>query len=304
MSAPRARPRTRPIGSGYTLALGGGGGRGWAHIGVARALEEAGLRPGRIVGTSMGAIVGAGVAAGWSPDAMQRMARQTAVYRLVGRRARFALFDPRPLLERLAEALGDPLIEELPTPLAVSAYDLVAGRPTAITSGRLVDAIERSMAVPFFFPPLCTSEEVWCDAGPWEAVPVSLARAWSTEPVIGVWVDVPKPALLARRPVAALLRRASTRFGVGLGGDPLTARRYLALLAARWAEPVHEEAPDLLIRPRLGFVPAWDFTRVGPMVARGYRDARATLAQAGVSGGVTSAAASMAEHEEELIRAR
>jgi NTE family protein len=252
----------------------------------------------------MGAIVGAGLAAGWSPDAMQRMARQTAVYSLVGRRARFALFDPRPVLERLAEALGDPLIEDLPTPLAVSSYDLVAGRPTAITSGRLVDAIERSMAVPFFFPPLRTSTEVWCDAGPWEAVPVSLARAWSDEPVIGVWVDVPKPALLARRPVAALLRRTSTRFGVGLAGDPLTARRYLALLAARWADPVHEEQPDLLIRPRLGFVPAWDFTRVGPMAARGYRDARATLAGAGLDRRHPPVATPESTPEEEFVRAR
>jgi NTE family protein len=265
------------IGSGYTLALGGGGGRGWAHIGVARALEEAGLRPGRIVGTSMGAIIGAGLAAGWTPAAMERLARQTAVYRVVRRGARFALFDSRPLLELLAAALGDPLLEDLPTPLAVSAYDLVAGRPTAITSGRLVDAIERSIAVPFFFPPTRADEGVWCDAGPWEAVPVSLARAWSDEPVIGAWVDVPKPSILARRPVAGLLRQASARFGVGAGRDPLTARRYLALLAARWADPVHEEPPDLLIRPRLGWVPAWDFTRVGPMVERGYRSARATL---------------------------
>lgn len=298
MSAPPSRgPR---IGPGYTLALGGGGGRGWAHIGVARALDEAGLRPGRIVGTSMGAIIGAGLAAGWSPAAMERMARRTAVYRLVGRGARFALFDPRPLLERLAEALGDPVIEDLPTPLAVSAYDLVAGRPTAITSGRLVDAIERSMAVPLFFPPRRVADGVWCDAGPWEAVPVSLARAWSNAPVIGVWVDVPKPGLLARRPVASLLRQTSSRFGIGLAGDRLTARRYMALLAARWAEPVHEEPPDLLIRPRLGFVPAWDFTRVGPMVARGYRDASITLRQAGLA--TTPAAAP--DPEEELIRAR
>jgi predicted acylesterase/phospholipase RssA len=204
------------------------------------------------------------------------------------------------VLERLAEALGDPLIEDLPTPLAISSYDLVAGRPTAITSGRLVDAIERSMAVPFFFPPLRAGEEVWCDAGPWEAVPVSLARAWSDEPVIGVWVDVPKPAILARRPVAALLRGASGRFGVGAAGDPLTARRYLGLLAARWAEPVHEEPPDLLIRPRLGFVPAWDFTRVGPMAARGYRDAKGALAGAGLDRPATSANMT----EEELAHVR
>ena len=61
---------TTSIGSGFSLALGGGGGRGWAHIGVAQALDEAGLRPGLVVGTSIGAIVGAGIAAGMAPREM------------------------------------------------------------------------------------------------------------------------------------------------------------------------------------------------------------------------------------------
>ena len=56
---------------GFTLALGGGGARGWAHVGVARALDERGLRPSRIVGTSMGAIIGAALAAGRTPDAIE-----------------------------------------------------------------------------------------------------------------------------------------------------------------------------------------------------------------------------------------
>ncbi len=273
---------TTSISSGFTLALGGGGGRGWAHIGVAHALDEAGLRPGRIVGTSMGAIVGAAMAAGVAPREMERLAGEISVRRTVGRGVRFALFDPRPLLERLRPVLGDPLIEELPLPLAVSAFDLVAGRPAAITSGRLLDALERSIAVPLLFPPTAMDGGVWCDAGPWEAVPVSLARSLSDAPVIGVWIDIPKPGLLATPPVAALLRGLGGRLGTGDPADRLTARRYLALLATRWADPVHAEAPDLLIRPRLGLTPSWHFAGVGRMVELGYRDARAALLEAGL----------------------
>ena len=268
--------------SGFTLALGGGGGRGWAHIGVARALDEAGLHPGLVVGTSMGAIIGAGIAAGVAPREMERLAAELPVMRLVGRRAHLALFDPRPLLERLGVILGDPLIEELPHPLAISAFDLVAGRPAAITTGRLLDALERSIAVPLFFPPIAADRGVWCDAGPWEAVPVSLARSLSDKPVIGVWIDIPKPGLLASPPVAAILRRVGGRLGTGGPADALNARRYLALLTTRWADPVHAEAPDLLIRPRLGLTMAWQFARVSRMVELGYRDAWTTLTEAGV----------------------
>ena len=273
---------TAPLRSGFTLALGGGGGRGWAHIGVARALDEAGLRPGLVVGTSMGAIVGAGIAAGVAPREMERLAGEFSVSRAVRRGGRLALFDPRPLLEHLRPILGDPLIEELPRPLAVSAYDLVAGQPTAITSGSLLDALERSIAVPIVFPPTAVEGAVWCDAGPWESVPVSLARRLSMAPVIGVWADIPKPGLLASPPVATLLRRLGGRLGTGSPADALTTRRFAALLATRWADPVHVEEPDLMIRPRLGLASGLHFGRVGRMVELGYRDGRAALLAAGI----------------------
>lgn len=262
----------------FTLALGGGGGRGWAHVGVARALDELGMRPNMIVGTSMGAIIGAGLAAGFTPDAIEKVGLQTPVYRLLGRRARMAMFDPRPLLERLAKALGDPRIEDLPMPFAVSAYDLVSGRSTAITSGRVIDAVERSIAIPLFFPPCPDATGVWCDAGGWESVPVSHARRLSADPVIGVWVDVPKPGFLSRRPMAALLRGVSRRLAATTGRrKPLTARQYLALLTARLAEPVVEVQPELLIRPPLGLSQAWRFSPVSQMSRIGYLEARRAL---------------------------
>ncbi|HEX5579356.1 MAG TPA: patatin-like phospholipase family protein [Candidatus Limnocylindria bacterium] len=265
----------------FSLALGGGGGRGWAHLGVARALDEAGLRPSLIVGTSMGAIVGAALAAGMQPDQIQRFAeRGPSIYRMVGKRARFALFDPTPILLRIDAALGSPRIEDLPHRLAITAYDLVSGRPTAITAGPLVEALRRSIAVPLFFPPRPDAEGVWCDAGPWESVPVTVARQLSPNPVIGVWVDVPKPAFMSARPVATLLRGVA-RLTRGQRED-LTARRYFSLLTRRWADPVVAEAPDLLIRPRRGLSNALRFSQVARASAIGYRDAALALQDAGL----------------------
>ncbi len=264
---------------GFTLALGGGGARGWAHIGVARALEARGLRPSRVVGTSMGAIIGVGIAAGRSADQMLEAARRVPVYRLMGRGARFALFDPRPLLEKMASDIGDPRIEELPVPLGITAFDLVEGRPHLITSGRVADALERSIAVPFFFPPRRDAAGVWCDAGPWEGIPVTPSRAWApADPVVGVLADIPKPGFLASRVGAAVLRAASDRLGVGQPGDRLTARRYLGLLTARYADPVVAVEPDLRIEPRLGRMNALQFGRIDAAVAIGERDARLALA--------------------------
>ena len=265
----------------FSLALGGGGGRGWAHLGVARALDEAGLRPSLIVGTSMGAVVGAALAAGIPPERIQQFGeREPSIYRVAGKRGRFALFDPEPILARIDAALGSPRIEDLPHRLAITAYDLVSGVPRAITTGPLVEALRRSIAVPLFFPPQPDAEGVWCDAGPWESVPVTIARHLSPDPVIGVWVDVPKPALMATRPVASVLRGAArlTR------GDArqLTARRYFSLLTQRWADPVVAEPPDLLIRPRLGLSNALRFSQVAPASAIGYRDATLALQAAGL----------------------
>ena len=164
--------------------------------------------------------------------------------------------------------------------LAVTAYDLVSGTPTAITSGPLVEALRRSIAVPLFFPPRHDADGVWCDAGPWESVPVTLARRLSPNPVIGVWVDVPKPAFMAARPVATLLRGAARL--TGGERERLTARRYFSLLTQRWADPVVAEPPDLLIRPRLGLTSALRFSQVAQASAIGYRDARTALRDAGL----------------------
>jgi hypothetical protein len=105
---------------------------------------------------------------------------------------------------------------------------------------------------------------------------------WPGRPVIGVRVDAPRSSLLGSPLGSRLLRAVAGRLGEA--GDTLTARRYLALLAARWADPVHEEPADLLIEPKLGFTSAWQFGRIGPMVAAGERDAQLALREASVHG--------------------
>lgn len=266
---------------GFTLALGGGGARGWAHIGVARALRAHRLTPTRIVGTSMGAIVGAGLAAGRTPEQIESEARRTPIYRLMRRPGRLALFDARPALERTVRDLGDPRIEDLPIPLGITTYDLVSGQPRLLTSGRLDEALAKSIAVPFFLPPHRDADGVWCDAGPWEGIPVTLSRAWDPErPVVGVLADIPKPAFLAGRVGSTLLRRASARLALRVAGERLTARRYLSLLTLRWADPVVEVPPDLLIAPPLGWMNALQFGRIAHAAAIGERataDALATI---------------------------
>ena len=82
-----------------------------------------------------------------------------------------------------------PRIEDLPVPLAITAYDLTDGTTVAITRGRVVDAIQRAIAVPLFFPPCPDGEHLWCDAGPWEAMPVSIEtpiQNRSTRPLISM----------------------------------------------------------------------------------------------------------------------
>jgi NTE family protein len=227
--------------------------------------------------------LGAGLAAGRTPEAIEAAAHRTPVYRHMRRPGRLALFDARPLLERTAAELGDPLIEDLPIPLGITTFDLVTGQPRLLTTGRLVDALERSIAVPFFLPPRRDASGVWCDAGPWEGVPVTLARAWDPErPVVGVLADIPKPAFLAGPIGARLLRRTSARLARQVRGDRLTAIRYLSLLTLRWADPVVVEPPDLLITPPLGRMNALQFGRVAPAAAIGERATLEALATIGL----------------------
>jgi NTE family protein len=262
----------------FSLALGGGGARGYAHIGVAQALAERDLVPGRIVGTSMGSVIGAGMAAGLSAERMTAIAARIDPWRMARRPARLAMFDHRPLIERVVAEVGHPLIEDLPIPYAAATYDLVTGRHELVTRGPVVEALMRSCAISVVFPPIVDGDAILVDAGVWEPVPISLARRWAPDrPVVGVQVISPKPAWFASPPLTWSLHAGARLLGTAPNGNRLNARRYSALLAARITEPVVDAQADVLILPELGHLSWIRFGTVDEPRHRGYAAAQRAL---------------------------
>lgn len=261
---------------GFTLALGGGGGRGSAHIGVIRAMEELGLRPGLVVGTSAGAVAGAGYAAGLSAARMTAIAHGTDVWGTVGHRTRQALFDLRPVVKRYVTELGVSRIQDLPTPFVAAAYDLDRGRLIGIDRGPLVDAILRSAAIPIIFRPQANGAHLIVDSGLWESVPVSLARERGPAPVVGVEIMPNKPAITERGPIAWYLRGGAALLRPHTS-PPRSARRYLGLILERLAEPAVRVAADIHIVPELGLASPLNFREINSLEAAGYRAGMAAL---------------------------
>lgn len=170
------------------VALGSGAARGWAHIGVLRALVEHGLRPTIVCGTSIGAVVGAAYAAG-ELEAFERWARrldrrQVAGYLDVGLRG--GLVRARKVFDALAEEIPDRDIESLPMTFAAVATDLGSGHEIWLRRGRLYDALRASVALPGLVSPVRSEGRWLVDGGLVNPVPVSVCRALGAETVIGV----------------------------------------------------------------------------------------------------------------------
>ena len=180
------------------LALGSGAARGWAHVGVIRALDEAGVRPEVVCGTSSGALVGGLYAAGHL-DALESWARQLdrrKVLSLFDFSQRGGLIKARKLLDALGEERGDPRIESLPLHFGAVATDLATGREIWLREGSLLDALRASIALPGLVTPAEIGGRWLVDGGLVNAVPVSLCRALGADSVIAVDLNT---TLLRRR---------------------------------------------------------------------------------------------------------
>lgn len=171
------------------LALGGGAARGFAHIGVLRVLQEHGIVPDVIVGTSIGAVVG-GCYIHDQLDQFEEWARSLTARGVLGYLdisfGGSGLIGGGRLAARLEETLGDTMIEDLQRHFAVIATELGTGHEIWLTRGRLVDALRASYALPGIFTPVRIGGRWLVDGALVNPVPVSAARALGARLVIAV----------------------------------------------------------------------------------------------------------------------
>lgn len=170
------------------LALGSGAARGWAHIGVIRALEEAGIRPQMVTGCSIGTMVAAAYASE-SLDEFEEWVRGITswhVMRLLDVRFSGGLIEGDSLMHSLAKLMREKDIEDLSMPFAAVATDLEAGREVWLRKGKLLDAVRASIAVPGLMAPVRQDGRWLVDGGLTDPVPISLCRALGADVVIAV----------------------------------------------------------------------------------------------------------------------
>ncbi len=177
------------------VALGGGGIRGIAHIGVLKKLQENGYVIRAVTGTSAGGLVGAVFAGGFSPDEIEDIiynVNQKAFFSLSSSNVP-SLLSLQGLTKMLTELLGDRMFDSLKIPFACTAVDLDTAQEIIINQGRVIEAALATAAFPGVFPPVKIGGCTLVDGGVLDPVPVALAR-WLTPtlPVVAVCLS-PEP---------------------------------------------------------------------------------------------------------------
>lgn len=175
------------------LALGSGGARGWAHLGVLEALRENGVEVHCVAGTSMGAAVGSFYAAG-REQALRELAMNLDWNRLRQffweiSLSRSGLTDGRRLLEETAKLLGHREFRELNVPFRAVATDLADGTEVVLSSGDLLQALRASISIPGLFSPVRIGRRLLVDGGLVNPVPVNVVRDMGAQVVIAVDVS-------------------------------------------------------------------------------------------------------------------
>jgi len=255
--APVQAPPEAP--SRVGLALGGGAVRGAAHLGVLAVLEEAGIRPAVVAGTSAGALVGAGVAAGLCSAEMLK-SFEAANWRGVARpawRSKLSMLDPYPLGDLMERVTGASDFADLELPFAAVACDVITGTRVVLTEGPLREALLASSAIPALFEPVQRGEQLLVDGGLVDNLPVDAALALGADYVIAV----------------DIMPRLNGSF------VPHDVRDMLLLswnIVQRAAELGRERA-DVVITPQVAAVSLSDFSAVDAAYAAGVEAARAAL---------------------------
>lgn len=198
---------TKPLKIG--LALGGGAARGFAHVGVIAVLEEAGLKPHIVVGTSAGSLVAALYASGKTSAQLQQTAlnmEEVAItdwmLPLVGR----GMFRGEALARYVNDLLANRLIENMAIPLGIVATDLNSGNAVLFQRGDTGTAVRASSAVPAVFVPVKIGSREYVDGGLVSPVPVRFARQMGADVVVAVDISNPPEANTADGTLQILLQ--------------------------------------------------------------------------------------------------
>ena len=242
------------------LALGGGGARGIAHLGVCQRLAELGVDVHCIAGTSIGAIVGAIVASGTMEKALEwcRLPDWKKLPKLMLETSLTAkALTPGKRVEALLEELiGSRDFSKLETPFATVATDLHTGERVVMDSGNVLSAVRASMSIPGVFPPVERDGRVLVDGQFVDPVPVSLCRAMGADAVIAVDINPPNdPSGMKPYSKFNMIDVLTSTFTIM---NRSITDRILAV-----------DRPDVLIRPKVGGVLALDFRRADRLVEIG-----------------------------------
>lgn len=274
--APSATDAVRPS---TVLVLGGGGMKGTAHVGVWKAMEEAGIIPDAIVATSIGSLIGASLAGGmgWRElaDVARALRREDIVQ--INRRAVFmggvreeAVFSGDHYKGWIRRNLPLKSFADARIPIRVNAVSLVGCGEVWFGSGVReevdpVDAVYASCAIPIYYPPLRLDGDVLVDGGVLNVLPVDQAFTWGAERVIAVDVgseiQPPAPDFFDRGMIAIHDRVLTMNVS---GQRERNLEKY-------------RDLPVTLVRPRIGHLGAWDFTRTQYFLEEGYRATREAL---------------------------
>ena len=259
-----------------SLALGGGAGLGWTHIGVLRAIDESPLEIAAIAGTSIGAITGASYAVG-KLDYLEDMARNVNFRNMLRfmdpHFKRGAVMGARNIEKELGAEFGELDFEDLPFPIAAVAADLRTGDTIVMKSGKLVPAIRASMSLPGIFKPVEHDGRLLVDGGAALPVPVSPARELAPDALclsVNLQDDFINRAIAAgiaenvgKEPNSLAIVKAS----VGLSLRNL-GRYSLAL-----------DPPDFAMSPPVGHIDIQNFTRADELIAIGRRETEKIIPQ-------------------------
>jgi NTE family protein len=250
------------------VAFAGGGARAFAHVGVMRALAEAGVQPDIFVGTSMGAVVAAAHAAEWSHvEILDRMRSALAGSRPLGDLMWpwIALFKGERVRRLLVAAFGSVTIEDLPLPFACVTTDLSTASACLHRRGPVVDALRASVSIPGVFAPVLIDGHVHVDGAVVDNLPIAALRRLDVGPVIGLDIGRPLREAAAGPAVPGLLDvlwRTSTISGVA-------------------TEDAYRASADLYLKPIVRNYGILDWRGFDRAIALGYEEAKIALARAG-----------------------